>query len=154
MVKAGAVGAVVGFIYVMGLTLLSPFCTFCFTPLLGIGVGYLAGKVDEPVNKEASLVRGSIAGAISGLSAVAGQMAATVVNGILVTRLEDLPAFINSFGFPPDLIVKPDQYWQGTLITGSLCGMLNLMIMVSLGAFGSMLWFQRQSRNEATLVSS
>ena len=152
MFKAGFLGSVIGFIYVMGLTLLSPFCTLCFTPLLGVGVGYLAGKFDEPGRTEASLSRGGVAGGITAIGVVIGQILATLVNGVLVTNLENLPGFIEELGLPPSLITESEQYWQGTLLTSSFCSVLNLLLIVGLGAVGGMLWFQRQG--EATRVST
>jgi hypothetical protein len=52
MIKAGLLGAIVGFIYVMSISLVSPFCTLCITPLLGVIVGYLAGQIVKPLNLE------------------------------------------------------------------------------------------------------
>lgn len=149
MVKAGLIGAIIGFIYVMSLTLLSPFCTLCFTPLLGLSVGYLAGAFDEPTHLEASLGRGSIAGGITGAGVIIGQILATLVNGILVTNIEDFSAFMNELGIPTNLVIDPTQYWQGTFITNSFCGALNLVIIIGLAALGNQLWFRRQQQINA-----
>jgi hypothetical protein len=78
MIKAGLMGAVLGFIYVMSITLVSPFCTLCITPLLGISVGYLASRFDTPLNLEPRLSSGGIAGGMTGCGALIGQMLATV----------------------------------------------------------------------------
>jgi hypothetical protein len=80
MLKAGLIGAVIGFVYITSLSLISPFCTLCLTPLLGIGIGYLANRFDTPANVEASLGRGAIAGAMTGFAALLGQMLAAVIN--------------------------------------------------------------------------
>jgi hypothetical protein len=149
MIKAGFIGAVAGFIYVMGLTLVSPFCTLCFTPLLGIGVGYLASRFDRPPKLESSLLVGGIAGGIAGFAALIGQMLATVVNGVLVTNWKELPLFFKELGFQVD----PNEYWQTTLTANSFCSLLNLAIIVGLGALGSMIWFQRQNRKSLSTVS-
>jgi hypothetical protein len=154
MVRAGLIGAAVGAIYVMSLTLLSPFCTLCFTPLLGIGVGYLAGKLDKPTRLETSLSRGSVAGGITAVGVVVGQITATLVNGILITNLEDLSAFLQELGLPQSLMFEADEYWQSTLIAGSFCSALNLMIIVGLGAVGGLLWFQRHDQQQTAPVAS
>ena len=104
MIRAGLIGAVAGFIYVMSITLLSPFCTLCITPFLGIGVGYLTGWFDTPHKSETSLVRGAIAGGITGFGVIVGQMLATVVNAILVTNSEQLPILLRQVGLS-DLII-------------------------------------------------
>jgi hypothetical protein len=148
MIKAGFIGAVAGFIYVMSLTLVSPFCTLCFTPLLGIGVGYLASRFDRPPKLESSSIVGGIAGGIAGFAALVGQMLATVVNGVLVTNWEELPFFFKQLGFQ----VSPTEYWQTTLTANSFCSLLNLAIMVGLGALGGVIWFQHQSRKSLSTV--
>ncbi|HXV98789.1 MAG TPA: hypothetical protein VEC93_10225 [Anaerolineae bacterium] len=152
MIKAGLLGAMLGFIYVMSLTLVSPFCTLCITPLLGLGIGYLASRFDKPLKLETSLSSGGIAGGMSGCGALVGQMLATVVNGILVTNWEELPAFIRDLGlsqFP-----NTNEYWQTTLTANSFCSVLNLAIIAGLGAVGGLIWFQRQNKKPLSTVSA
>jgi hypothetical protein len=146
MIKAGLIGVVVGFIYVASLTLLSPVCTLCFTPLLGIGVGYLAGWFDKPRTANVSLSRGIIAGNIAGIGAIAGQMLATVISAVLVTNLEQLPAWMRQFLLSESLV---------TDLTASsfFCSLINLGIITGLGAVGGMIWFQRQERALSALSS-
>lgn len=154
MIKAGLIGAGVGFIYMMSLTLLSPFCTLCFTPILGIGVGYVAGWFDRPLRAESSLSRGTIAGGITGLGVVIGQMAATIVNGILVTRSDRLPLLMREFGLSETFIVDGEEYWQTTLTLSSFCSVFNLALIVGLGALGGIIWFQRHGANSLPSASS
>lgn len=141
MIKAGLVGATAGFIYMMSLTLVSPFCTFCFTPVLGVGVGYLASRFDKPPELKKSLLVGGSAGVITGLAALLGQMLATVVNGILVTHWEQLPLYIKQLGLTD--LPAPDEYWQTMLVVNSFCSLLNLAAIAALGVLGSLIWFQR-----------
>ena len=152
MFKVGFSGAVLGFIYVMSLTFFSPFCTLCFTPLLGVGVGYLAAKIDQVQKVETGASRGGGAGAISSVGVILGQIIATLVNGVLITNLENLPAFMQELGLPSTLAPNPDEYWQGTLLASSVCGTLNLMVIVGLAALGGMLWVQRQGQRSAGVV--
>lgn len=144
MFKAGLIGAVIGFVYITCLTLISPFCTLCLTPLLGIGIGYLANRFDTPVNVEASLGRGAIAGAMTGFAALLGQMLAAVINAVLVTNWTELPTIFREWGFTQ--IPDTGEYWQTTLTANSFCSLLNLGIIAGLGAVGGLIWFQRQSK--------
>ena len=151
MIKAGLLGAIVGFIYVTSITLISPFCTLCITPLLGVIVGYLAGQFDRPLKLESSLSRGGIAGGMTGCGALIGQMLAAVVNGILVTNWRELPNFVRDLGltqFP-----NTDEYWQTTLTANSFCSVLNLMLIAGLGIVGGLIWFQRQHGKSLPSVS-
>ncbi len=143
MIKAGVIGAIAGFIYVMSLTLLSPFCTLCFTPLLGVGVGYLAGWIDSPPNLDISMVRSGTAGGITGMAVMAGQMLATVIHAGLVTKSKQLPELMSEIGLAQFATIDNAQYWQTTVIGNSVCGGLNLLIITGLGAAGGLLWFQR-----------
>lgn len=152
MIKAGLLGLVLAFIYVMSITLVSPFCTLCFTPLLGIGVGYLANWFDQPLKFEASLGRGAAAGGMTGFGALLGQMAAAVVNGILVTNWEELPALFKEFGFTQ--FPNPDEYWQTTLTANSMCSLLNLALIAGLGMVGGALWFRWQQYKKAFSTAS
>jgi hypothetical protein len=154
VIKAGLIGAIAGLIYIMSLTLLSPFCTLCLTPLLGIGVGYLAGWFDTPPNSEVSLVRGAVAGGITGLGVVIGQMLASVVNAILVTNSEELPKLLRQIGLSELVIADSNQYWQATLTANSICSFFNLLIIAGLGAVGGLLWFQRRQRASISTVSA
>ncbi len=154
MIKASLIGSVVGFIYVMSLTLLSPFCTLCFTPFLGIGVGYIAGWFEQPTSVEASLSRGTVAGAITSLGVVVGQMLATVVNGILVTNSEQLPILMRDIGLSDFVISNPTDYWQATFTVNSLCSIFNFALIIGLGALGGVIWFQTHKTTLLSRVSS
>lgn len=152
MIKAGLLGAVFGFIYTMAITLFSPFCTVCFTPLLGLGVGYLAGWADTPASFEASLRRSAVAGGITGLAVIVGQMAATLVNGVLVTNAEQLPKMLEEFGLGQFAVIDSTQYWQTTIIANSICSVLNLVIVAGLGALGGLIWFQRHHKTASVSI--
>jgi len=154
MLKAGVIGAVASFIYVTSLTLLSPFCTLCFTPLLGIGVGYLAGQFDRPPKAETSLYRGAMAGGITGVVTAISQMLASVVNAILVTNSEELPKLMQEFGFSELVITETREYWQVTLSVNALCGVFNLFVIAGLAALGGLIWFQRQQREALSSLST
>jgi len=154
VVKAGLIGAGAGFIYIMSLTLLSPFCTLCVTPLLGIGVGYLAGWFDTPPNSEISLARGAVAGGITGFGVVIGQMLASVVNAILVTNSEELPKLLRQIGLSELVITDSNQYWQATLTANSICSLFNLLIIAALGAIGGLIWFQRRQKSSISTASA
>ncbi len=145
MLKAGIIGAVLGLIYVMGLTLFSPFCTLCLTPLLGAAVGYLACHFDRPPTQPQALRSGLIAAGATGLVSLAGQGLAAVVNAVLVTNSPQLPAMLADFGLPAEILTDTQQYWQTTLATNTACGLVNLFIIIGLGAVGSMVWYNRHS---------
>ncbi|MBN1991330.1 MAG: hypothetical protein JW953_01400 [Anaerolineae bacterium] len=143
MIKAGLIGVAVAFIYVSSITLISPFCTLCFTPLLGLGVGYLAGWFDQCQTANASVNKGIVAGGIAGLGAVLGQILAVIISTVLITNLEQLPILMQELGLSEFIITDTADYWQTTLTTSAFCSFLNWGIIAGLGAMGGMFWSQR-----------
>ncbi len=154
MIRAGLIGAGLSLIYVMGITLLSPFCTVCLTPLLGVGTGYLAGWFDKPLRAESSLMHGVIAGLMAGVGAIMGQMLAAFVNVVLVTHSEQLNIFLTEVGLTEFIVNDNAAYWQATMVLNSFCGVFNLALIVGLGAVGGMLWFQRHQNNSLSTLST
>ncbi len=154
MIKAGLIGSALGFIYVMGLTLFSPFCTLCFTPLWGFGAGYMACWFDNPTRMEATIVRGVGAGGLTGLGIVLGQIMATLINGVLVTNSEQLPKLMQDFGLSSFVITNPDEYWQATVTLNAFCGFFNLALVLGLSLLGSTIWFRRHKARLMTLETN
>lgn len=150
MFKAGLLGGLTGFIYVTSLNIFSPFCTLFITPILGLGVGYLAGWFDEPMTRQASIGRGVMAGTLTSGFVVCGQAIATLVNATIITNWEEWPTTVSSFGLSPAGITDYD-YWQATLITNTLCGLFNVIIIIGLAAIGSLFRFQRKSNHKENL---
>lgn len=154
MIKSGLLGAGLGFVYVTSLALLSPLCTVCVVPFLGLGVGFLASWFDQPENLESNLGRGVIAGGMTGLGVMVGQILASLVTGVLVTNLESLPAEFSELGIFQNVMANPTQYWQTTLTMGAFCSIFNLALIIVLGAVGSLLWFQIQKKRLTTTALS
>lgn len=137
MIKAGLIGAVIGFVYIASLSLLSPFCTVFFTPFLGLGVGYLVGFFETPTTLETSLTRSTITGGITGLIVLLGQMLTAVINGVLITNWgQGLEAM-------QELDIATPLYWQVTVGINLLCGIFNVAIIMLLATLGGYMWFQR-----------
>jgi hypothetical protein len=154
MIKAGAIGAVLAIIYVMGATLVSPLCTFCLTPLLGAGTGYLASWFDKPISAETSLSHGMIAGGIAGFGAMVGQMLAAFVHAVFYTHSEQLSTFLRNFGLTEFIIDDASAYMQSTIVVYSFCGLFNLALVTGLGAVGGLIWFQRRQSSALMTTST
>lgn len=154
MIRAGLIGAGVSLVYVMSFTLLSPLCTLLITPLLGVGAGYLAGWFNKPLRVEAGLKGGAVAGFLTGVGAIAGQMLAGFVNAVLVTNSESLPQVLDEIGFSQFASIEPAEYWRATFLLNSLCGTFNVALIVGLGALGGMIWVQRHHENSLSTISA
>lgn len=154
MIKAGLLGAGVGIIYIMSLTLVSPFCTLCFTPWFGFGIGYLSSWFDKPLRSETCLINGTVAGGLTGVGVVIGQIMAAVVNAVLVTNSEALPMLMQEIGLSQLMFTDSAEYWQATMAINSFCGLFNFALVMGLAVMGSMFWFQRHHKNSLAAVSS
>ncbi|MEM7343236.1 MAG: hypothetical protein AAF485_03265, partial [Chloroflexota bacterium] len=155
MIKSGLIGAAAGFVYVSTLTLVSFLCTLCFTPLLGLAVGWLAAHFDRPQESGVSATKGFMAGGITGAGVVIGQMMASVINATLITNseqwprlMEELPIIMEQLGSAEFAMLNAEQYWQTTLTLNAVFSFVNLFIIAGLGAIGGIIWFQRKQRSE------
>ena len=142
MLKAGFIGAGLGFIYISSLYLFAPLCTLCLTPVLGVGVGYLAARFDEPETIETGMIRSMVAGLITASAVMIGQVVAALVKGILITNWSWARIIVEQMGWPDAVIT---DYWQNAIIGDSICGIFNLTIIIGSAIIGNILWFQRQT---------
>ncbi len=146
MFKAIFIGAILGLIYVTSFNIISPVCTLCVTPLIGLGVGYLTSWFEQPDIAPRSFQRGVFAGSITAMLMIPGQIVATLTNAIILTNLENWSNYANNLGLV-NAPLSNEDYWQTTLITNTMCGGFNIVVIVSFAAVGSMLWFQ-QSKSQ------
>ena len=145
MLKAGLIGAGIGFIYISSLYLLAPLCTLCLTPILGLGVGYLTAWFDKPTNIEKGLPSSMGAGLITASAVMVGQIMAALVKGILITNWVWARTIVDEMGWPDAVIT---EYWQNAMISDSFCGIFNLIIIIGSAIIGNMLWFQWQTETD------
>ncbi|MDM8520742.1 hypothetical protein QUF64_11880 [Anaerolineales bacterium HSG6] len=146
MLKAGLIGAGIGFIYISSLYLLAPLCTLCLTPFLGVGVGYLTAWFDKPTSIEAGIPRSLGAGLMTASSVMVGQVIAALVKGILIINWSWARTIVDEMGWPDAVIT---EYWQNAIIGDSFCGIFNLTIIIGSALIGNMFWFRRQTVNKA-----
>jgi MFS family permease len=150
MIKAGVLGGVVGLIYAMGLAILSPLCTVCFMPVLGLGVGYLAGWISQPLESSRAVTAGVVSGGLTGLGASLGQLLAGFVFSVLFASPEQLNLIMREFGFTDIPPLTADQYWQSILLINSFCSITNWILLIGLSITGCMFWMQRRQKNRLT----
>ena len=146
MLKAGLIGAGVGFVLALVAALVTPFCNPCVALLLGLGVGVLAAVWERPVTTGGSAGEGAKAGAIAAAGGLLGQMVGAVANGLMVGPEKaaemfrqlniDVPAFTQQ------------TYWIYNIGGNCLCGAFNVALGAGLGALGGLLWYQIKGKTQ------
>ncbi len=155
MFKSGLIVAAIALALGFGLTLLSPVCTPCVGALLGLLAGYLAGVFDKPMDSFGSTRAGAGGGLVASIGVILGLIFGAVANSMLVGP-EGAQQLLNSFGAPSAYspAVMPSYYFG--LIGSAICfSLINVMMMVALGALGGRVWWQisgKNSRQEPDIV--
>jgi len=147
MLKAGLIGAGVGFVLAVGTSLLTPLCAPCVALLVGVGVGVLAAVWEKPTASGAGAGLGAQAGAIAGAGNLLGQMVGALINGFLVGP-EGLSDLYRQFDMPVAQLTT-QQYWLYNLGGNCLCGLVNVGLAAGLGALGGLLWYQMAGKNQS-----
>jgi MFS family permease len=150
MIKAGVLGGIVALIYAMGLALLSPLCTVCFMPVLGLGVGYLAGWLNRPAEAPRAITAGLVSGGMTGLGATLGQLLAGFVFSVLFASPEQLNLVMQELGFTDIPPLTAGQYWQSILFINSMCGITNWLLLVGLSVVGCVGWMRQHRQTSLT----
>ncbi|MFQ6100027.1 MAG: hypothetical protein ACE5OS_02175 [Anaerolineae bacterium] len=138
MLKAGLIGAGVGFVLAIIAAVLTPLCNPCVALLLGLGVGVLAAVWERPATSGAGAGEGAKAGAIASVGSLIGQMVGAVINGFIVGP-ETLANLYRQFDIP---VPTAQSYWIYNLGGNCLCAVVNVALGAALGAVGGLLWHQ------------
>ena len=138
MKKSALIFALVAFVLIIGVSLITPLCTPCMAILVGAAAGYLAGVFDKPITKPAAVKAGALAGLLAGIGAILGQIVGSIINSATVGP-EGAEQLMRQFGLNTGGDYAT-SYWIA-MVASTICfGLLNLAIMAGMGALGGMLW--------------
>jgi hypothetical protein len=145
MLKSGIIFGLIGFVLVLGVSvLISPFCSICFTVLLGLGAGYVAGVFERPLDSGEAWKRGAGAGALAGGLVILGQLIAGGVNANFMANDPNAQIVNELLGLPP---ADPAMLWLGAVFAACCFGLVNVGILAGLGAAGGALWGNMNTTN-------
>ena len=147
MIKAGLIGLLVGGLFGLGLTLLSPYCTPCASILVGLGAGFLACVWDKPPDNAAGAATGAKTGVITGIGYMGGEMLGMLINGLLVGP-EGAAQTAARLGIDIP-VMSTGSYWTSQILINGVCGITNIAIAAGLGALGGLLWVQTLGKKSA-----
>ncbi len=145
MLKAGLIGAGVGFVLAVVAALITPCCNPCAALLLGLGVGVLAAVWEHPATSGTSTSEGAKAGAIATVGSLVGHMIGAVANGLIVGP-RGIAEIYRQFDI--QIPTSPQSYWVYNLGGNCLCATANVALGAALGALGGLLWYQISGKNQ------
>lgn len=145
MLKAGLIGAGVGFVLAIIAALITPLCNPCAALLLGLGVGALAAVWERPPTSGASAGEGAKAGAIATVGSLVGHMIGAIANGFIVGP-EGVTRLYRQFDIRMPL--TPQSYWIALLGSNCLCAVVNVALGTALGAVGGLVWYQISGKHQ------
>ncbi len=148
MLKAGGIGAAVGFIAALLLTLVTPLCDPCAVLFVGLGVGVLAAFWERPAAGGDGALKGAGAGAIATAGSLLGQMVGAVLNGIIVGP-EKTAQLIRQLGLSYEY-QSPTEYWVYLLAGNCCCALGGVLLGAGLGAVGGLIGYRIWGRKEAS----
>lgn len=148
MLKAGLIGAAVGFAFALVAALLTPLCNPCVAILLGLGVGTLAAAWEHPATSGSSAGEGAKAGAIATAGGMVGHVIGAVANGFIVGPRRAAEVYRQFRQFDIEVPITPTSYWIYNLGGNCLCSVVNVALGAALGALGGLLWYQLSGKNQ------
>lgn len=148
MLKAGGIGAAVGFVAALILTLITPLCNPCAALFIGLGAGILAAFWERPAAAGDGALKGAEAGAIAMAGGLLGEMVGAVLNGVVMGP-ERVAQILRQLGLPAEY-QSPAQYWAYLLGGNCCCALLNLLLGAGLGAVGGLISYQIWGKSAGT----
>jgi hypothetical protein len=149
MIKSGIIVGIIAFVYLFVTSIAMGLCTPFFAILLGLLAGVLAVFFDKSQVANKAAISGGVAGVISGILGVIGN----VIGNLIKTYVILTPETINSVA--TQLTGSQSSALDSTIssitsfATLGCCVIVDLVLMVGLGALGGYLWFAYQRKNAA-----
>jgi hypothetical protein len=153
MMKAGLIGAAIGFVLALGGALVfSLLCNPCAAVFIGLGAGILAGVYATPSSSGGAAGEGAKAGAIASVGNLLGQMVGTVVT-VLIVPPEVATQMAVELGREWGVVIEDPAVYESLyrpiqLGGGCLCGLFGVLLGAGLGAVGGLLWHQIRKQGQ------
>jgi hypothetical protein len=153
MLKAGLIGAAIGFVLALGGALVfSLLCNPCAAAFIGLGAGVLAGVYGTPPSPGGAAGEGAKAGAIASVGNLVGQMVGTAVTAFTIPPEEAAKmavAMARDWGLEMvDPAVYERLFRPIQLGGGCLCALFGVIVGSGLGAVGGLLLHQIRKQGQ------
>jgi len=149
MIKSGIIVGAIAFVYLFVASIAMGLCTPLLAIILGFLAGALAAIIDKPQIENKAALSGGIAGLIAGIFAVIGNVAGTLIKTYVIFTPETVNSVAGQLTGLPASEFETTFSSLGTFFTLGCCVILDLILMIGLGALGGYLWFLYKNRSAA-----
>jgi len=149
MIKSGIIVGAIAFVYLLVTSVAMGLCTPVEAIILGLLAGVLAVYFDKPQIANKAAISGGIAGLIAGILGVIGNVVGTLIKTYVLFTPETVNSLAGQITGMGSSSFDSSISTLGTFVSLGCCVILDLVLMVGLGALGGYLWYQYKGRNAA-----
>jgi hypothetical protein len=149
MFKSGIIVGAIAFVYLFVTSIAMSVCTPLEAILLGLAAGALAAFFDKSQLANKAAISGGVAGFIAGILGVIGNILGTLVKTYVIFTPETVNSLASQITGMESSAFNSTTSAVGTFVSLGCCVILDLVLMVGLGALGGYLWHQYKGRNAA-----
>ncbi len=149
MIKSGIIVGAIAFVYLLVTSIAMGFCTPVEAIILGLFAGALAVFIDKPQLANKAALSGGVAGLIAGILGVIGNVIGTLVKTYVIFTPQTVNSLAGQITGMGSTAFDSTISTLGTFFSLGCCVILDLVLMVGLGALGGYLWHQYKGRNAA-----
>jgi hypothetical protein len=151
MIKSGIIVGAIAFVYLFVTSIAMGLCAPFEAIILGLMAGALAVILDKPQLANKAAISGGIAGLIAGIFAVVGNVIGYVVKSSVIITSETISSVANQLTGTQTSAIDSTVSTITSFFTLGCCVIIDLILMVGLGALGGYLWFAYKNKKAAPL---
>jgi hypothetical protein len=149
MIKSGIIVGAIAFVYLFVTSIAMGLCAPVEAIILGLMAGALAVILDKPQLANKAALSGGIAGLIAGIIGVIGNVAGTLLKTYVIFTPETITSVANQLTGTQSSAFDSTISTISTFFTAGCCVVIDLILMVGLGALGGYLWFAYKNKKAA-----
>ncbi|MGD0175098.1 MAG: hypothetical protein ABSC61_11850 [Anaerolineales bacterium] len=149
MIKSGIIVGAIAFVYLLVTGIAMGLCTPVEAIILGLLAGALAVFFDKSQLANKAALSGGVAGLIAGILGIIGNVIGTLVKTYVIFTPETVNSLAGQITGMGSAAFDSTSSTLGTFVSLGCCAILNLVLMVGLGALGGYLWYLYKGKNAA-----
>jgi hypothetical protein len=149
MIKSGIIVGAIAFVYLLVTSIAMGLCTPVEAIILGLFAGALAVFFDKPQLANKAALSGGVAGLIAGILGIIGNVVGTLVKTYVIFTPETVNSLAGQITGMGSSSFDSTSSTLGTFVSLGCCVILDLVLMVGLGALGGYFWYQYKGKNVA-----
>jgi hypothetical protein len=149
MFKSGIIVGAIAFVYLFVTSIAMSVCTPIEAIVLGLAAGALAAYFDKAQLANKAAISGGVAGCIAAILGILGNVVGTLIKTYVIFTPDTVNSLATQITGMEASAINSTSSAVGTFVTLGCCIILDLVLMVGLGALGGYLWFQYRGKNAA-----